>query len=583
MKNMLRDVWTRDRRGFLTILFLNIAVSLTGGISIVMLVPMLGLLDISDGAVSALQMLAPFLQHMPYEARAVLLIGCYFVLVAFKAVLGLVLNLRENRFLEAYAYRLREQLYSTVSTARWEELTATRQADTINLFTSQCSQVSYGVAEMIHLISAVVSAAVSLGIALWLSVPVTLFVLLCGGAFAFLFRRLLKTSKQYGDELIRINRELYQELFNQLRGVKEVRTYGVQQEHAALFAGISRDLRDSKLRYVRRRAFPSLLYSVAAAGMIGVIFLISVLVFHMDTARLIVLVYVFMRLWPVFSGFFGRINSIMTAVPAHEKLTQAFESLHAENPADAPADMLPFENAIEFRHVTMQYAGGTEPVLRDVSFTLEKGSVTALVGRSGAGKTTIADLLLGFLRPTQGEILIDGVTLNAENLPAWRQGIGYIPQEPLILNASVRENLQRFHPEATEADMIDALRRAQAWSVVEGLPQGLDTRLGDEGVRLSGGERQRIVLARVLLGRPRLIVMDEATSAMDHQSEIAVRKALSALDERVTILIIAHRLATVRTAKNALVLENGRITEAGTLSELMQTPDGYLNKLLTVE
>lgn len=583
MKNMLRDVWTRDRRGFLTILFLNIAVSLTGGISIVMLVPMLGLLDISDGAVSALQMLAPFLQRMPYEARAVLLIGCYFVLVAFKAVLGLVLNLRENRFLEAYAYRLREQLYRTVSTARWEELTATRQADTINLFTSQCSQVSYGVAEMIHLISAVVSAAVSLGIALWLSVPVTLFVLLCGGAFAFLFRRLLKTSKQYGDELIRINRELYQELYNQLRGVKEVRTYGVQQEHAALFAGISRDLRDSKLRYVRRRAFPSLLYSVAAAGMIGVIFLISVLVFHMDTARLIVLVYVFMRLWPVFSGFFGRINSIMTAVPAHEKLTQAFESLHAENPADAPADMLPFENAIEFRHVTMQYAGGTEPVLRDVSFTLEKGSVTALVGRSGAGKTTIADLLLGFLRPTHGEILIDGVTLNAANLPAWRQGIGYIPQEPLILNVSVRENLQRFHPEAAEADMIDALRRAQAWSVVEGLPQGLDTRLGDEGVRLSGGERQRIVLARVLLGRPRLIVMDEATSAMDHQSEIAVRKALSALDERVTILIIAHRLATVRTAKNALVLENGRITEAGTLSELMQTPDGYLNKLLTVE
>lgn len=583
MKNMLRDVWTRDRRGFLTILFLNIAVSLTGGISIVMLVPMLGLLDISDGAVSALQMLAPFLQRMPYEARAVLLIGCYFVLVAFKAVLGLVLNLRENRFLEAYAYRLREQLYRTVSSARWEELTATRQADTINLFTSQCSQVSYGVAEMIHLISAVVSAVVSLGIALWLSVPVTLFVLLCGGAFAFLFRRLLKTSKQYGDELIRINRELYQELYNQLRGVKEVRTYGVQQEHAALFAGISRDLRDSKLRYVRRRAFPSLLYSVAAAGMIGVIFLISVLVFHMDTARLIVLVYVFMRLWPVFSGFFGRINSIMTAVPAHEKLTQAFESLHAENPADAPADMLPFENALEFRHVTMQYAGGTEPVLRDVSFTLEKGSVTALVGRSGAGKTTIADLLLGFLRPTQGEILIDGVTLNAENLPAWRQGIGYIPQEPLILNASVRENLQRFHPEAAEADMIDALRRAQAWSVVEGLPQGLDTRLGDEGVRLSGGERQRIVLARVLLGRPRLIVMDEATSAMDHQSEIAVRKALSALDERVTILIIAHRLATVRTAKNALVLENGRITEAGTLSELMQTPDGYLNKLLTVE
>lgn len=222
-------------------------------------------------------------------------------------------------------------------------------------------------------------------------------------------------------------------------------------------------------------------------------------------------------------------------------------------------------------------------MLRGVSFRIAKGTVTALVGRSGAGKTTIADLLLGLLTPTAGEILIDGVPLTPDNLPAWRHALGYVPQEPLILNASVRENLQRFHPGVTEEEMIDALKKAQAWPIIENLPQGLDTLLGDEGVRLSGGERQRIVLARVLQGKPRLIVMDEATSAMDYESETAVREAIRGLSNEVTILVIAHRLATVRSANDGLVLENGRITENGPLSELMNTPNGYLNKLLYVE
>ena len=583
MKNMLRDVWSRDKRGFLTILFLNIAVSLTGGISIVMLVPMLGLLDISEGATSALSVFTAPLQGFPYEARVIILIGGYFLLVVFKAALGRMLSIKESHFLEEYSYRLRDQLYHTVSGARWELLAASRQTDTINLFTGQCSQVSYGVAEIIHLLTSVVSTIVSLCIAIWLSLPVTIFVIICGSCFAMVFRKLMKASKTYGDEMIRINRAMYQELFNQLRSVKEVRTYGVQKEHESLFGDISRSFRDAKLKYVHLKAFPSMLYSLAAAGMIGVIFLVCVLGFKMDTARLIVLVYVFMRLWPVFSAFIGRINSILTSVPAHEKLTEAFNTLHAEETGDADCAPMDFQQAIEFRNVSFAYQNSGENVLKAVSFRLEKGSTTALVGRSGAGKTTIADLLLGFLSPTEGEILIDGVPLTRENLPGWRHAMGYIPQEPLILNASVRENLQRFHPDATEADMVDALKKAQAWPIIEGLANGLDTNLGDEGVRLSGGERQRIVLARVLLGKPRLIIMDEATSAMDYESETAVREAIRQLHDQVTILIIAHRLATVRTAKYALVLENGTITENGELQQLINTPNGYLNKLLYIE
>ncbi|MBE5771852.1 MAG: ABC transporter ATP-binding protein [Clostridiales bacterium] len=583
MKQMLRDIWNRDRKGFLTILILNVIVSMTGGISIVMLIPMLGLLDISQGSVSALAFFTAPLQNLPYGAQVCMMVGLYFALVVFRAMLSRMLSLKETAFLESYSYNLRDALYQTVSKADWEKLAASRQTDTITLFTAQCNQVSYGVADIIHLFASLVSALVQLCIAIWLSLPVTIFVIICGGVFILAFKKMFRISKEYGDELIKINRSMYSELINQLRSVKEVRTYNVQKEHAALFENISDSFRQAKMKFTRLRAVPQVIYSCAAAFMIGIIFVVSVLIFKMDTARLMVLVYVFMRLWPVFSGVYGRIQSILTSVPAYEKLKEAMDNLSKEEAEPENAPRLSFEKQIEFRDVSFAYQGSEEAVLRHVSFTLDKGSITALVGRSGAGKTTIADLLLGFLQPTEGEILIDGVALNYETLPGWRHGLGYIPQEPLILNASVRENLQRFHPHATEEEMIEALKKSQAWGFVSNLKEGLDTTLGDQGVRLSGGERQRIVLARVLLGNPRLIIMDEATSAMDYESETAVRQAIRELDKQITVVVIAHRLATVRTAQNALVLENGTITEDGNLTELLNRPDGYLNRLLFVE
>ena len=582
MKELLRDIWVRDRRGFLKILFLNIAVSLTGGISIVMLVPMLGLLNISEGAGEALSMVSRSLQGFSPNAQLVIIISLYFLLIVVKAGLNWLLSIRQSEFLEEYSLALREQLYSTIAGAKWEQLAAERQTDTIDLFTAQCSQVSHGVSMIVSLLTSVVSAVVSLSIALWLSMPVTVFVLLAGGAFAMVFRKLLKASRHFGDEMIRINRAMYSELFDQLRSIKEVRSYGVRKEHTLLFNQISRSFKDAKLKYMRQQAFPSMLYSIAAAGMIGIIFVVSTLGFRMDAAKLMVLVYVFTRLWPLLSGFINKITAIQTILPAHEKLSEAFRTFVQEESSEN-TEILPFEHTIEFRNVRFAYRDSEEDVLKDVNFTLEKGSITALIGRSGAGKTTIADLLLGFLEPTGGEILIDGVPLTGANLSGWHKSLGYIPQEPLILNASVRENLQRFHPNATEADMVEALKKAQALDVVENLPKGLDTLLGDAGIRLSGGERQRIVLARVLMNNPRLIVMDEATSALDYESEAAIRKAIRELSDQVTVLIIAHRLATVRTARYALVLENGTITETGELNQLLDNPQGYVSKLMYID
>lgn len=172
------------------------------------------------------------LQGLPPAAQITVIIGVYFSLIVLKAYLGWLLRIQQSEFLEEYSLTLRRELYHAVSTARWEQLAAEKQTDTIDLFTAQCSQVSQGVFMLIELLSSVGTAFVSLGIALWLSLPVTVFVLILGCGFAWVFRRLMKESKYYGNEMIRINRALYSELYSQLRSIKEIRSYGVQKEHA---------------------------------------------------------------------------------------------------------------------------------------------------------------------------------------------------------------------------------------------------------------------------------------------------------------------------------------------------------------
>ncbi|MGN0753892.1 MAG: ABC transporter ATP-binding protein [Aristaeellaceae bacterium] len=572
---LLREIWTSDRKAFLRILGLNILASLLGGIGIVMLIPLLHLLNIGteDGSLLS-QLAAPVLNALPYTGQVLLLLGAYILLVTLKALLNRHLGICETTFTETTSLRLRNQLYDAMSTAGWETLSARKSTDTINLFVSQCAQVSHGIDAIIHLITSLVSAAIQLGIALWMNAPMTLCICLLGGAMMGIFLPLRKKSRAYGDEMIRINRAFYAELENQLGSVKEVRAYGVEGEHAARFRQTSEEFVNARLKYVRMCSVPQVVYSVAAACIIAGVYLLSALVLHVSTDRLVVLVYIFARLWPVFSGLQGQIQGIYSCVPAYEKLSAEIQAMQAspEQTRANQADDSAFDRwqSIRFDDVSFAYRDANEETLRHVDFTIRSGSVTALLGRNGSGKTTTVNLLLGFLQPSGGQITVDGVALSPENIRAWRRQVGYVPQDPIILNASVRENLTRFHPAATDEELIAALKTAMAWDFVRALPQGLDTPLGDRGVRLSGGERQRIVLARVLIGMPRLIVLDEATSALDYESETAFREVVRTMSRDIAVIVIAHRLATIQSADQAIVLEDGRIAEMGDTGALIQ-------------
>ena len=571
MKPLLQAIWKSDRKAFLTILLWNIGVSILSGVGIVMLIPLLNMLEIGDNR------LPDWFMTLGYPLQVGLLLVGYVLLVTVKTLLSRSLSIRENAFIEETGMALREKLYAVLSGASWESLTARKDADVINLFTSQCGQVSYGIAEVIHFLASIVSAAVQLGIALMMSLPVTALVCVMGACMLANFMPLRKKSREYGDEMIRLSREFYSELQNQLASVKEVRAYGVEREHAALFESISTAFKTARMKYVRQSSVPGVVYSLAAVVMIALVYLVCTLGLKVETDRLVVLVYVFARLWPVFSGFQGRIQSINSCVPAYEKLIEAMREMQPETDVAETDEDFSRWREIRFDNVHFAYRNSDEETLRGVSFSLERGEKLALLGRNGAGKTTAVNLLLGFLLPQSGAILVDGKPLEAACIRAWRTQVGYVPQDPLILNASVRENLTRFHPNATEDELIAALRKAMAWGFVSRLPDGLDTVLGDRGVRLSGGERQRIVLARVLLGHPSLIVLDEATSALDYESEMAFHDAIASFGKDAAVVLIAHHGATIAMADSAVVLEKGSVVEQGLINELAGRDGGYLS------
>jgi len=222
-------------------------------------------------------------------------------------------------------------------------------------------------------------------------------------------------------------------------------------------------------------------------------------------------------------------------------------------------------------------------VLKDISFEIKAGEKIALVGPSGAGKSTIVQLLMKFYDLSSGQILIDDQNINNLNLTQLRQNIGIVPQEVLLFGGTIRENIAYGRPDATSEQIIMAAKKANAYNFIQTFPEGLDTVVGERGIKLSGGQRQRIAIARAILKNPAILILDEATSSLDSESEKLVQEAMDELMKGRTSIIIAHRLSTIRKADKILVIENGQIVEEGTHEDLSSNENGLYANLLKLQ
>ena len=236
---------------------------------------------------------------------------------------------------------------------------------------------------------------------------------------------------------------------------------------------------------------------------------------------------------------------------------------------------------IEFKDVSYSYDEGKE-VIHNLNFKAEKGSITALVGTSGSGKSTIAGLAASFLTPSDGVVTIDGNDLSKVNLSSYRQNLGLVLQDDFLFEGTIRENILFPRPNATEAEVLNAVKSAYVDEFTDRFDDGLDTTIGERGVKLSGGQRQRITIARAILADPKIIILDEATSNLDTESESLIQKSLAKLIEGRTTFVIAHRLSTIRQATQILVIEKGKVEEQGTHDELI-IKEGRYHQLFTYQ
>jgi ATP-binding cassette subfamily C protein len=485
-----------------------------------------------------------------------------------------------NRMELETSLHVRTQLYDALARARWLPLARTRSADLLSALTTEVDRVGGAAGYLLTLFVQGLLVVAYLAVALRLSPALTAIAMVCGGALLAVMRRQRAATRVAGREITAVSAEQMAAVTEHLGALKVVKSYGAEERNARIFADVARRGVEVRVRAWRTFADARTAFLCGSVAMLAVVTYVALEVLRVTGPTVLLLVFLFYRLVPRLGHLQAVYQMLLHDLPAWEQVTERIEALQAEREdLSDTAERVELAHSTRFQGVSFAYEAGRADAVRELTLEIGARRTTAVVGPSGAGKTTVADLVMGLVQPRAGRIVVDGRVLDESWLRAWRAGIGYVAQDTLLFNDTVLANLRWAQPQATEAEVWEALRLAAADGFVAALPEGLATQVGDRGVRLSGGERQRLALARALLRRPALLILDEATSALDAENERRIRDAIRALHGRMTILMITHRLPSVRDADVVHVLEGGEWVESGSWAELMERPGGRFRRL----
>ena len=430
---------------------------------------------------------------------------------------------------------------------------------------------------LVQLIGGSITAIISLVILIRINAQMTLFVLVPVVIFAGIALKAFGYIRPIFRARGKINAEVTGRLTETLNGIRVIKGFNAEAQEQQVFEkGV-----DELFQNVKKSLTATALMTSSSTFLLG---LASASIMGMGGYFIMknTMTYGEFVSFTLFLGFMiapivqmSNIGSQLTEAFAGLDRTQELMRIPEENDLEVRTKTLDeIEGTVSFKNITFSYDDKTE-VLHDISFEAPKGSVTALVGSSGSGKTTIAGLATAFLNPSSGQVLIDGVDLSKVDLRSFRSQLGVVLQDDFLYEGTIRENILFPRPEATEKELLEAVEGAYVNEFTDRFDDGLDTLIGERGVKLSGGQRQRISIARALLARPKIVILDEATSNLDTQSEAFIQKSLAVLMQERTTFVIAHRLSTIQKADQILVIEDGDIVERGKHEELIAAQGRY--------
>ncbi|BCC54218.1 ABC transporter ATP-binding protein [Bacillus paranthracis] len=569
-------------------LFGMVLISLLEGIGIILLIPMIsmtGIINLGEETTFIVPV-SRFLQDFPKTTSLAFILGIYILIVLGQNLLQRNIALRDARTQQAFVRELRIETYSMILKAKWSFFLEKRKTNLINILTTELARVSYGVNLILQLLAAILFTFIQVGIAFLLSPQITIFVLVFGLLFLVASRVFIKKARILGGKTSELAKDYLSGITDHFNGIKEIKSNTLESSRLDWLQSITEKMSNEQMEYMRIRSNSQLFYKVSMAILIAFFLLLSVSMFQAQSTQLLLIILIFSRLWPRFMTIQSNLEQLAASIPAfkslwelQEECKEVFEmqDIHQQKHIKP----ICIEQGIECKDVHFRYNKQESLyALQNINVQIPINGMTAVVGHSGAGKSTLIDVLMGLIQPEKGQVLIDGTPLITDNILSLRRAISYVPQDPFLFNASIRDNLLMIEPNASEEEIWDALSFAAAAEFVQTLPKGLDTLIGDRGVRLSGGERQRLVLARAILRKPSILVLDEATSALDAENEVKIQSAIERLKGTMTIVVIAHRLSTIRNADQVIVLGKGEIVQKGEFNQLAKERKGVFRSLL---
>ncbi|MBD2461699.1 ATP-binding cassette domain-containing protein [Oscillatoria sp. FACHB-1407] len=574
---------------FLTIV-LGFSGALFNGVSTTLIAPII--LNLSgqdfqlDGFPPIIKgLLAPF-NNMSEQLRPLAMVGAILLAILLKNVTGYLSTLSSSSLKRALARDLREAGLRLLLRVDLDYYSRMQVGDLIHRLGTEVNRTAASIGLMIRMLMTSITILVFVGILIAISWQLTIASTVLLSIVALFNQSIIARAKQFGKALSESSREYSVSVLEVLSGIRLVKATGNEDKEYKHVQALIREREKLEFQSQMNAEIITPLNELTGTCIIIFILLFSRAIFssQIEAMSTILLTYllVLFRLLPFVSQL-NNARSTFANASASVAMVNDFLNVHNK----------PFmENgSLEFTHLKKEiclndlqfsYPGHPDLVLKGISLTIPRGTTLALVGSSGAGKSTLADLLPRFYDPTSGSITIDDIDLRDFDVRSLRRSMGIVSQDTFLFNDTIRNNIAYARPDATEDEIIDAAKLANAYEFIVRLPDGLNTVIGDRGVMLSGGQRQRLAIARALLQDPEILILDEATSALDTVSERLVQQAIEHLSLNRTTVVIAHRLSTVQKANQIAVLDKGLVVEVGTHSELLQK-DGQYARLYSMQ
>ena len=540
-----------------------------------MIMPVLEIVTGSNSSGGTFKYIQPLVERFSPEHSLVLVGGLMIALFLFKSLFTILKIAFSARFVNRLRYTWTMGIMWKYMHAVYSYHVSQRQGFLLNNVSREPSIAAKSIFIMITFASDIFLFILLYGLLLFVNWQATLVITICAGLLLGFF---LRVSHRYSTSVGRRKLLLAQEITaiasENINGVRQIKIFSFENEAFQRLGKKLHNLIRIIVKYAIVISLPGEVTQVVSlCGIVGVLFFVK---FFTEVAifdiipTLGLFVVTLHRLLPTFSRLFSTAMSINTLLPSLELVHALNNEIIDTEDLDKGEVVSSLETDIVFDNVFFSY-NSNQPLFESLSFTIPRGGITALVGVSGSGKSTIIDLLTGFYCTQRGMIRINGMDINGITMNSWRALVGYVSQEAYLFSASVRDNILMGKPAATEEEVYEAARKANADEFIREMSQGYESKLGERGLNISGGQRQRIALARALIRDPQVLILDEATSSLDRESELLIQGTIESFAGHKTVIIISHRLKMVQNADRIFVLESGRIVEQGRFDEMVDS------------